>query len=137
MDLHLTHDHVGLRVVDYAAALNWYTTTLDFTVDQEWPFGDMQLAFLSNGSVKIEILGASNAERQVPSTDLSDTLGTERLHHFCIAVDDINATVDELRRRGVNLLAEPFVVEEIGRCLAFITDNDGNIIEFAAPTGAA
>jgi hypothetical protein len=30
-------------------------------------------------------------------------------------------------------LGEPFVVEEIGRRLAFITDNSGNRIEFSAP----
>ena len=133
MTLHLSHDHVGLRVVDYDAAIDWYTTKLDFTVDQQWPYGDMQLAYLSNGTVKIEILGASEAEPQVAPTSLADTFGTERLHHFCIAVDDLDATVEELRRRGVNFLGEPFVVEEIRRRLAFITDNDGNMIELSAP----
>ena len=133
MALHLKHDHVALRVVDYDAALDWYTTKLDFTVDQEWPFGDMKLAYLSNGTAKIEILGASEAELQLAPTNLGDTFGTERVHHFCIAVDDLDATVEELRRRGVKLLAEPFVVEEIGRRLAFITDNSGNMIELSAP----
>lgn len=33
-----------------------------FTLDQEWPFGDMQLAYLSNGTAKIEILGGFRAE---------------------------------------------------------------------------
>ena len=137
MNLHLSHDHVGLRVVDYHAAIDWYTTKLDFTVDQQWPYGDMQLAYLSNGTVKIEILGAWEAEPQVAPTNLADTFGTERLHHFCIAVDDLDATVEELRRRDVNFLGEPFVVEEIGRRLAFITDNDGNMIELSAPKGDA
>jgi glyoxylase I family protein len=133
MALHLRHDHVALRVVDYDAAIDWYTSKLDFTVDQQWPYGDMKLAYLSNGTAKIEILGASEAEPQVAPADLADTFGKERIHHFCIAVDDLDATVEELRRRDVTFLGEPFVVEQIGRRLAFLTDNDGNMIELSAP----
>jgi glyoxylase I family protein len=137
MTLQLRHDHVALRVVDYDAAIDWYTTKLDFAVEREWPYGDMRLAYLTNGTVKVEILGASQAVPQTPPTDLADTFGTERIHHFCIAVDDLDATVEELRRRGVNFLGEPFVVEPIGRRLAFLTDNSGNMIELSAPLGEA
>jgi len=133
MTLQLSHDHVALRVVDYNAAIDWYTTKLDFIVDREWPYGDMQLAYLSNGAVKIEILGGSEAEPQVPPTNLADTFGSERIHHFCIAVEDLDATVEELRGRGVSFVGEPFVVEQIGRRLAFLTDNNGNMIELSAP----
>jgi hypothetical protein len=42
-------------------------------------------------------------------------------------------TLAELKARGVPLLGEPFVVEEIGRRLAFIKDNSGNRIEFSGP----
>src|SRR5215471_7785942 len=133
MALHLRHDHVALRVVDYDAAIDWYTTKLDFTVDREWPYGDMKLAYLSNGTAKVEILGASEAEPQVPPDDLADTFRRERIHHFCIAVDDLDASVEELRRRGVNFLGDPFVVEQIGRRLVFLTDNSGNMIELSAP----
>ena len=31
------------------------------------------------------------------------------------------------------LLGEPFVVEEIGRRLAFVQDNAGNLLELSAP----
>ena len=58
----ISHDHVAIRAVDYAGTIAWYRDKLDFTVDQEWPFGDMQLAYLSNGTAKIEILGGSAAE---------------------------------------------------------------------------
>jgi catechol 2,3-dioxygenase-like lactoylglutathione lyase family enzyme len=66
-----------------------------------------------------------------------DTFDAESLHHFCIAVDDLDTTVTELRRRGVNFLGEPFVVEQIGRRLVFLTDNAGNMIELSAPLGDA
>ena len=132
MTLSLTHDHVALRVVDYDATLAWYVEKLDFGVDREWPFGDMKLAYLSNGTVKIEVLGASTATPQPDPTDLGATFGHEGLHHFCIAVTDLEALLEELEGRGVSLVGEPFVVEEIGRRLAFIKDNSGNLIELSA-----
>ena len=44
---------------------------LGFTVDQEWPYGDMRLAYLSNGAVKVEILGGWEAGLQSQPTDLA------------------------------------------------------------------
>jgi hypothetical protein len=35
----------------------------------------------------------------------------------------------------VSFLGEPFVVEQIGRRLAFLTDDNGNMIELSAPKG--
>jgi catechol 2,3-dioxygenase-like lactoylglutathione lyase family enzyme len=87
MPIEFSHDHVAIRAVDYAGTIAWYRDKLDFTVDLEWPFGDMQLAYLSNGTAKIEILGGSAAEPH----------------------------------------------EAIGRRLGFLKDNNGNIIELAAP----
>jgi catechol 2,3-dioxygenase-like lactoylglutathione lyase family enzyme len=129
----LRHDHVALRVVDYDATVRWYTEKLDFHVDAEWPFGDMRLAYLSNGTAKIEVLGGSKATPQPPTTTLDDSFGVEGLHHFCLAVDDLDATIATLVARDVPLLGEPFVVAEIGRRLAFLVDNSGNRIELSAP----
>jgi lactoylglutathione lyase/glyoxylase I family protein len=129
----LRHDHVALRVVDYDAAIRWYVDKLDFQVDKEWPFGDMRLAYLSNGTAKIEVLGGSQAEAQAIVDDLAASFGEEGLHHFCLAVDDVDATIEELARRGVPMLGEAFEVEEIGRRLAFLKDHSGNLIELSAP----
>src|ERR1700730_12859272 len=39
--------HVGVCVPDYDAALAWYTEKLHCRVLQEWPYGDLRLAYLS------------------------------------------------------------------------------------------
>jgi len=39
MPIELSHDHVAIRAVDYPGTVAWYQDKLDFTVDQEWPFG--------------------------------------------------------------------------------------------------
>ena len=44
MPIEVSHDHVAIRAVDYAGTIAWYREKLDFTLDQEWPFGGMQLA---------------------------------------------------------------------------------------------
>jgi catechol 2,3-dioxygenase-like lactoylglutathione lyase family enzyme len=129
----LKHDHIAIRVVDYAGTLRWYTEKLDFHVDVEWPYGDMQLAYLSNGTAKVEILGGATAEPQPDPTSLEPTFRHEGLNHFCFAIQDFDGTLAELRARGVEFVGEPFVVEEINRELAFVKDNSSNLIELSAP----
>jgi lactoylglutathione lyase/glyoxylase I family protein len=133
MPIEVSHDHVAIRAVDYAGTVAWYRDKLDFKVDQEWPFGDMQLAYLSNRNVKIEILGGSTAEPHATINSLEETFGVEQYHHVCLNVADVDATIAELRARGVEVLGEPFDLEAIGRRLGFLKDNNDNVIELASP----
>src|SRR5262245_51509570 len=127
------HDHVAIRVVDYAGTLRWYREKLDFHVEVEWAWGEMQLAYLSNGSAKVEVLGGATAAPQPDRISLEPTFRHEGLNHFCLAIEDFDATLAQLRARGVEFVGEPFVVEEIDRDLAFVKDNSGNLIELSAP----
>jgi glyoxylase I family protein len=133
MSIELSHDHVAIRAVDYAGAIAWYQDKLDFTVDREWPFGDMQLAYLSNGTAKIEILGGSAADAHPAVNSLDDSFGVEEYHHFCLNVADVDATLAELRSRGVEILGDAIDLEAIGRRLGFFKDNNNNVIELASP----
>ena len=133
MDIAFNHNHVAIRVVDYAGTLRWYTEKLDFHVDVEWPYGDMQLAYLSNGTAKVEVLGGATAEPQPDPMSLEPTFQHEGLNHFCLAIEDFDGTLAELRARGVELVGEPFFVEEINCNLAVVKDNSGNLIELSAP----
>jgi glyoxylase I family protein len=137
MSIELSHDHVAIRAVDYAGTLAWYQDKLDFTVDQEWPFGDMQLAYLSNGTAKIEILGGSAAEPHATIDSLDDSLGVEAYHHLCLNVADVDATLAELRSRGVEVLGDAIDLEAIDRRLGFLKDNNDNVIELASPLRTA
>jgi catechol 2,3-dioxygenase-like lactoylglutathione lyase family enzyme len=64
-------------------------------------------------------------------SDLSDSLRYAGFHHVCLQVDDVEATVAELRRRGVTIVTEPFVLPVIERRLAFFADPFGNLFELA------
>ena len=95
MNITLRHDHIAIRVVDYAGTLRWYTEKLDFHVDVEWPYGDMQLAYLSNGTAKVEVLGGATAEPQPDPMALEPTFRHEGLNHFCLAIEDFDGTLAE------------------------------------------
>ena len=90
-------------------------------------------AYLSNGTAKIEILGGSAAEPHARIDSLDDTFGVEQYHHLCLRVADVDATLAELRSRGVEVLGHAFDLEVIDRRLGFFKDNNDNVIELASP----
>ena len=132
--------HVAVRVPDYAAAIEWYTTKLDFRVVHEWPYEDQRLAYVAppnDDHFFIEILG-DGKPGPIPKpvyADLGDSLRLAGFHHFCLNVDSVDATVANLRERGVTIVTDPFVLPVINRKLAFFADPFGNLIELAEVLG--
>jgi methylmalonyl-CoA epimerase len=133
MTLTLKNDHVGISVRDVEATIEWYTEKLDFVVEQRFAVNALSFAFMAHEDVKLEILGGATTNETPAITDIVASLDPARLHHFCIAVSDLEATLEELRSRDVNVIGEPFDVAVIGQRVAFITDNSGNIIEITEP----
>jgi lactoylglutathione lyase/glyoxylase I family protein len=128
--------HVAVRVPDFEAAKRWYVEKLDFRVIHEWPYADQKLAYVgpaTDDAFYVELLG-DGEPKPIPKpvyTDLGDSLRLAGYHHFCLNVADMDATVAELRRRGVTIVTEPFELPVIQRRLAFIADPFGNLIELA------
>lgn len=134
MTISISHDHVGITVTreELDATIEWYSNTLGFSVDQQFETHGTTFTFLVNGNAKLELLaGATNGQR--PTHDVLSSMDPTRLHHFCLAVEDLDSTVGRLHHLGVPLIGGPMNVAEIDRRIAFITDNLGNIIELAAP----
>ena len=127
-------NHVAVRVPDYEAAKQWYIEKLDFRFVHHWLFGDLKLAYLAAATDEnflLEIIGGSDPVPRHDFTDLTDSLRIAGYHHLCFMVESVDKTVAELRRREVQIVAEPFDLVEISRRLAFITDPWNNLIEFA------
>jgi catechol 2,3-dioxygenase-like lactoylglutathione lyase family enzyme len=126
--------HIALRVKDYAGIMKWYQEKLDFRVIHEWPYGDLQLAYLApanDDNFWIEILGGGEPSSQSDFSNLAESLHPSGYHHFCIDVKSVDETIAELRRRGVTILEEPFDLPVIGKRLAFFSDPYDNPIELA------
>lgn len=128
--------HAALRVPDYEAEKRWFVEKLDFRVIHEWPYADQHLAYVAppnDDHFYVEILGdgAPPPQPRPGYTDLGDSLRQAGYHHVCLQVDDVDAIVAELRRRGVTIVTEPFVLPVISRRLAFFADPYGNLFELA------
>lgn len=132
----LAGNHVAVRVPDFEVAVKWYVEKLDFRVVHQWPFADQKLAYMApatDDNFTVELM-AGGEPKPIPKavyTDLGDSLRLAGYHHFCLTVVDIEAAVEELRKRGVTIVTEQFYLEAINRKLAFISDPFGNLIELA------
>ena len=128
--------HVAMRVPDFEVAKRWFVEKLDFRVIHEWPYADQHLAYVApptDDTFFVEILGDGDP-KPIPKpvySDLGDSLRLAGYHHFCLNVDDMDATIADVRRRGVTIVTEPFELPAISRRLAFIADPFGNLIELA------
>ncbi|MEV0719513.1 VOC family protein [Asanoa sp. NPDC050611] len=135
MSISFSHDHVGISVTpdDLEATIAWYASKLGFTVDRRFDAHGTTFVFMVAGNVKIELLAGASDRDGAPTTNILTSMDPSRLHHFCVAVQDLDGTVSQLRDRDVELIGGPMQVAQIGQRLAFITDNLGNIIELAEP----
>lgn len=98
-------DHIGIVVESIDASLKTYCDSLGFTLIERRTVPEhlVEVAFLDAGNSALELLAP-----------LDTTSGTARflqnrgegVHHICFAVDDIVATLAELRAQGMRLIDE-------------------------------
>ena len=127
----LKADHCGISVPDLEASIAWYHDMLGFSLEQRFAIDAVpfKAAFLRRGDFRIELFEVTGASplpagRRYPNEDLR-THGTK---HVAFVVQDVRAVFAELKRRGVDIAMDVFIVEGIGPG-GFIRDNAGNLIE--------
>lgn len=107
--------HIALRTPDFARAKAFYTEVLGLNVAAEMPGRDC--VFIDIGGTTIELTGAAD---QVPGA-------AGAFAHLAFEVDDIDATFEELKGKGVEFFIEP---RDAGVMrIAFFRDPDGNPLE--------
>jgi methylmalonyl-CoA/ethylmalonyl-CoA epimerase len=130
-------DHVCLNVPNYEETLQWYQEKLDATITREWTvdvFPDLKLAYLDVYGFRIEIIGCTQPLTGMPKAqNFGEGLRTSGIGHFCFRVDDVDAVLSELNRRGVPTFVPLGSYPDAGVRLCFIQDNNGNLIEFVTP----
>jgi 4-hydroxyphenylpyruvate dioxygenase-like putative hemolysin len=130
-------DHIGLslQAANLDATIDWYATNLGFAVERRFDVNGNNFAFITHGDLRIELVAAASSPNTSPATDIASSHTSERLHHLCLAVDDLNAALSDLSTRDIHPISGPIDVAAIGQRFAFITDNLGNIIELTEPGG--
>ncbi|MBE1875981.1 VOC family protein [Myceligenerans pegani] len=138
MTFTISHDHIGISVTaeDLEATVAWYSHSLGLTVESRFDTQGFTFVFLSRDGVRIELMAGGASTRQTWHGNVFGSMDPSRLHHFCLAVDDLDRVIATLGERGVELIGGPITAEAIGRRIAFTADNLGNIIELSEPVAA-
>ena len=125
-------DHAAIRVPDFDAAVAWYTEKLDFHLKRSLPVAGLTFALLSSAAddrFGIELLAGPGEGSRATYKDLHASYKMPGWHHVGFRVESVDRAIDELRRRGVAIIAEPQDVTVMGLRVAFIADPWDNIFE--------
>jgi methylmalonyl-CoA/ethylmalonyl-CoA epimerase len=112
-------DHIAIVVPEMEAALDFWHTALGLPLSHTEEVPEQQTA------VAMMPVGDSEVELVQPTTDTS---GMARymekrgpgLHHICFEVDDLEATLAQLKEMGVRLINEEPVIGAGGKRVAFV-----------------
>jgi catechol 2,3-dioxygenase-like lactoylglutathione lyase family enzyme len=122
----VTTINVRYMVDDVEAAVDFYTTHLDFVV-----LSNLAPAFADviRGDLRLLLSGpTSSAGRAMPDGTKPGPGGWNRIH---FVVDDLTAEVDRLRAAGLRFRNE--IVEGPGGAQILLEDPSGNLIELFQP----
>ena len=130
MSLGFRFIYTGIRVRNMEESLEFYTDVLGMTIIEP-----LQKTAPTNGSVVTlkspnsdQVLELNHYEEDSPFN--SPYANGEDLDHIAFDVQDLAATVKELKQRGVEVIVEPYVIgKEVGWKEAYIKDPNGIWIE--------
>lgn len=112
-------DHIAIIVRDLEQALTFYRDILGITPGEirEVPTEQVRIAFLpmgGPGGSEIELI-----EPIVPNSSLARFLEKrgEGLHHICLEVENIDATLAEMQEKGASLLDKQPRIAAEGRAI--------------------
>ncbi len=114
-----TLDHIGIAVADVAQALAFYRDALGLEVEapEEVASQRVRAHFIPMGESAIELLEATAEDSPIAKYVAKRGPG---LHHITVGVDDIRATLAQLKAKGVRLIDEAPRAGAHGSLVAFI-----------------
>ena len=110
--------HVSINVDDVDTARSFYMGTLGLTERGDRPDFGFPGAWLDAGGQQVHLIGG-----EPPAA---------KGQHFALHVEDIDATIAELRGKGVQV-SDSIPVGSTGNFQAFLNDPAGNQIELHQP----
>jgi methylmalonyl-CoA/ethylmalonyl-CoA epimerase len=112
-------NHLAIVVEDLDAALRFWRDALGLPLHrtEENHNEDVHIAFLPVGESEIELLQPMSEESGIGKYLVKKGQG---IHHVCVEVDDIDATIERLKAQGVMMINDTPKVREEGTRYAFI-----------------
>jgi methylmalonyl-CoA/ethylmalonyl-CoA epimerase len=113
-------DHIGVAVKDLDGAIGLYRDVLGLKLEGIHVLAErgVRVAFFSIGNeAHIELLEPLNNESTIAKFLSSHGEG---LHHLALRVDDIEATLEEFKHKGLTLIDEKPKAGAEGKKIAFV-----------------
>ncbi|MFC0187797.1 VOC family protein [Fictibacillus aquaticus] len=118
--------HVSLLVRNINAAKEFYEEVLGFTMSQERPAFDFPGAWYDIGNTQLHLIVHEKGTARRETADIDSRDG-----HFAVRVNDMAALILRLEEYGVSFKNKPR--NKTPWHQVFVSDPDGNLIEFNAP----
>ncbi len=112
-------DHLAIAVPDLDAAMVFYRDALGLNVQrvEDVAHEGVRVAFLSVGDSHIELVQPTRDDTGLVKWMSKHGAG---MHHVCLAVDDIEATLARLAAHGCELINPTPVMRDDGTRYAFV-----------------
>ncbi len=112
-------NHVAIVVEDLDAALRFWRDALGLPLSktEENPGENVDIAFLPVGESEIELLEPTDPESGIGKYLAKKGQG---MHHLCVEVDDIEATMARLAGHGIELINDTPRTRPEGTRYAFV-----------------
>ena len=122
---------LSLAVRDLDATATWYKEQLGFreVLHRDFPEYGTRIVFLRANDVVIELIEDQKwtpVDRPNPPQHTT----VQGVSQIAFRVDDIQAVVDKVKSRPIEIAWDLIEVEDIGFKEFFIRDNEGNIVQF-------
>lgn len=128
-------DHVCLSARDLEGTANWYKRVFGFQETHRFELPDYvgveaELVYLRLGNTQLEIFGNANAKIGRPEPmSFPETIAYTGFQHFCMRVDDMDATIEALKAAGIPIFLGPNTNAILNRTFIHIKDPEGNDVE--------
>jgi catechol 2,3-dioxygenase-like lactoylglutathione lyase family enzyme len=109
-------EHTAIASPDPKRLAEWYVQKLDFHIN--YTYEGNYFVRAQNGTM-LEIIPSAGERAPQQMKDPG-------IRHLAISVDDFDAAIEELRKRGVEFLAPAAAIG--GNRLIFFSDGDGNYV---------
>ena len=123
-------DHIAVVVDDIEAALNFWRDGLgmEMTHLEEVKEQESIVAFLPTSGSEVELVKPTTETSGVAKYLAKRGPG---MHHICVEVDDIHATLVQLKAKGIKLINETPTIGAGGKQIAFVhpSSTSGVLVE--------
>jgi lactoylglutathione lyase len=121
--------HTSIRTSNMDKSINFYTKLIGLKLEgrHEIPQNNAEIAFLQDPNAKGSILELTyyRTQKKFIQADYENRI----FDHLAFTVQDMQKTIDTLRKNDVTITDEPYTLSQGGSTIAFIEDPDGTLIE--------